>query len=158
VSRRAFLALVLPALVAGCAPDRQRATTPTTAAAITPAPPAPAPAPAPVLLGELEARALIAGELRRAGYRIRHDVPLAAGGVEVVLDGWDADRAAGFEYVASFAGDPPLDVAAAAALSSLATGGLLVIAAGSEAGVRDAVASFLAARAGAPTSTSTPGG
>lgn len=122
--------------VAACASESRPPPGAPAVAAVEPAAVAPA---AP--LGEAEARAVIAGELRRAGYRVEHDVVLE--GAAIALDGWDDVRRAGFEYVADFAGDPPVE--SRAALEAAAPGGLLIIAAAPEAEIRRQVAAWLAA-------------
>jgi hypothetical protein len=104
------------------------------------APTAGSPTPAGTPLSELDARVLLADGLRRAGYRIHHDVARPAGRVTVVLDGWDPERQVGFEYVARFAGDPPIDDEARAALGPR----VLVVEPGDEAAVRAALDRFLA--------------
>jgi hypothetical protein len=59
-----------------------------------------APAPGPPPVSETEARVVLAGLFREAGYRILYDVPVVIGEQTVVADGYDPDRAIGFEYVA----------------------------------------------------------
>jgi hypothetical protein len=59
-----------------------------------------APPSGPPPVGETEARVVLAGLFREAGYRIRYDVVVAIGGETVAVDGYDPDRAIGFEYIA----------------------------------------------------------
>jgi hypothetical protein len=91
-------------------------------------------------LDELAARAILGDGLRQAGFRIRADIAHPAGDAIVVLDGWDADRAVGFEYLATAAGDPPLDPAARAALGER----VLVVGPSDEAALRAALVAFVA--------------
>ena len=51
-------------------------------------------------MGETEARVVLAGLFREAGYRVRYDVAVVIGGETVAVDGYDPDRAIGFEYIA----------------------------------------------------------
>jgi hypothetical protein len=96
-AQRLILAI---AALAGCssAPEAARApdvSPPLASAAVDAAPPPGSP---PV--GETEARVVLAGLFREAGYRIRYDVAVVIGRETVAVDGYDPDRAIGFEYIA----------------------------------------------------------
>jgi hypothetical protein len=127
---RPALALIL--VIAGCAPSVSRPAVGRT------------PPPRSVVhrdvtlapLGEADARAMLAAGLRRAGLRIHHDVAIETPAGPVVLDGWDAERRVGFEYVDAGAGDPPLADGAIA-------GRVLIVRSSDEATLRAALASFL---------------
>jgi hypothetical protein len=66
-----------------------------------PPPSARAPAASEPRLDEAAARALLAEEFRRAGFRILRDQKIAAGTGEVTLDGYDPERHVGYEYIAA---------------------------------------------------------
>src|SRR5690606_14018940 len=106
------------------------------------APPPGAPAEPP--LDEATARRLLAGRFRGAGLRIVEDVPLGAGAVELVVDGFDPARRVGYEYVAAEEAGVELDGAERAALAALPDARVLVIDAAGERAVVEAAASFLA--------------
>ncbi len=54
---------------------------------------------------EAEGCALLAERFAKAGFAIARDVELAIGGHTVHLDGWDAEKRVGFEYITKEAGD-----------------------------------------------------
>jgi hypothetical protein len=130
--------LAAVALVGACASDASTTAParPPPAAPAAPAAAAPPPPPA-APLGEADARALLAERFRAVGLRIRVDVADPSG---VTLDGWDAARGLGYEYVATPEGDVAVDEAARAALGAR----VLVLDACDEATLRAAADRFLA--------------
>ena len=70
-------------------------------------------------LDEASARRLLAARFRAAGLRIVEDVPLEAGGVTLVADGFDPVRRVGYEYIAAAERDLELDAGERARLSAV---------------------------------------
>ena len=56
-------------------------------------------------MDEHEGSRLLTEEFVRAGYDVEPDVPMTIGAATVHLDGWDAKRRVGFEFVTDEAGD-----------------------------------------------------
>ena len=54
---------------------------------------------------EAEGTALLLERFTEAGYRIASNVWFREDGVEVELDGWDAEARVGYEYITAEAGD-----------------------------------------------------
>ncbi len=54
---------------------------------------------------EAEGCALLAARFAKAGFSIARDVAFEIGGSTVHLDGWDAAKKVGFEYITKEAGD-----------------------------------------------------
>ena len=53
------------------------------------------------VIGETEARAILADAFRRAGYRILYDVEFANAERLLAIDGFDPRKKVGYEYIAS---------------------------------------------------------
>jgi hypothetical protein len=56
-------------------------------------------------MNEAEGCALLTKRFVEAGFEIARDVAFEIAGVTVHLDGWDAKRSVGFEYITAEAGD-----------------------------------------------------
>lgn len=54
---------------------------------------------------EREGCALLKAKFEAAGYEIAENVPFDEDGVSFEIDGWDADKRVGYEYVTEEAGD-----------------------------------------------------
>jgi|GEM_PF-3106686 len=147
---RAFLAAL--AALAGCsalAPRQLPAPATTKPAAeepiVTPAPPAvPLPQADPNGLEESQARALLAARFRGAGLRVRYDVALEGPGFSFTADGYDPDRAVGYEYVAFAEADTDITADEATALAASPEPRVLVVWATNSAAVDAAARAFLA--------------
>jgi hypothetical protein len=96
----------------------------------------------PVLAAsEVEARSLLSRLFRAGGLRIVNDRILRSGDLQVALDGFDPERAIGFEYVSVSEGDRPLGPAEERFLGQ--QGAILVLHGGTLDEIEERAKSFL---------------
>jgi hypothetical protein len=112
---------------------------------------------------EAEGRALLFAQFTEAGYSIVQDFHFREGDVEVDLDGWDADKRVGYEYITREAGDDrQFDEATLARFEArMAAGELFVLLiderdAVTEPALREAAKGFLAEVVGVTSRRGTP--